>query len=82
MDFSLQSFSVHGILQARILECSSPADLPNLRIRPGSPALQADYLLTELPGKPRKGGGREEFMLFGGPVLATICKLMSFPSLL
>ena len=30
----------------------SPGDLPNLGIKPGSPALQADSLLTELPGKP------------------------------
>ena len=30
----------------------SPADLPNPGIEPGSPALQADSLLTELSGKP------------------------------
>ena len=30
----------------------SPGDLPELGIEPGSPALQADSLLTELPGKP------------------------------
>ena len=30
----------------------SPGDLPNPGIEPGSPALQADSLLTELPGKP------------------------------
>ena len=30
----------------------SPADLPNPRIEPGSPALQADSLPTELSGKP------------------------------
>ena len=30
----------------------SPGDLPNLGIEPGSPALQADSLSTELPGKP------------------------------
>ena len=28
-----------------------PADLPDLGVEPGSPALQADALLTELPGK-------------------------------
>ena len=27
----------------------SPGDLPNPRIEPGSPALQADSLLSELP---------------------------------
>ena len=30
----------------------SPVDLPNPRIEPGSPALQADSLPAELPGKP------------------------------
>ena len=87
-------YTVHGILQARILECvafpfsrgssqprdwtqvshiaggfftswatrkaqehwsgypiPSPADLPDTGIKPGSPALQADYLPTELSGK-------------------------------
>ena len=31
----------------------SPGDLPNPEIEPGSPALQADSLLTEPPGKPK-----------------------------
>ena len=30
----------------------SPGDLPYSGIEPGSPALQADYLPSELPGKP------------------------------
>ena len=30
----------------------SPGDLSNLGIEPGSPALQANSLLTELQGKP------------------------------
>ena len=30
----------------------SPGDLPNPGIEPGSPALQADALLSEPPGKP------------------------------
>ena len=47
-----------GILQARILEwsampCSPPGDLPNLGIKPRSPALQVDSLPSEPPGKPR-----------------------------
>ena len=38
----------------RILErVPSPANLPNLGIKPGSPALQADSLPTELSGKSR-----------------------------
>ena len=31
----------------------SPGDLPNPGIEPGSPALQADALLSEPPGKPK-----------------------------
>ena len=30
----------------------NPGDLPDAGIKPGSPELQADSLLTELPGKP------------------------------
>ena len=47
--------SVHGILQARILEwvaISISRDLPNPGIKPGSPALQADALFSEPAGKP------------------------------
>ena len=46
MDCSLPGFSVHGILQARILEWvpfPSPGDLPDPGIELGSPAFQADY---------------------------------------
>ena len=31
----------------------SPGDLPDPRIKPRSPALQVDSLLSEPPGKPR-----------------------------
>ena len=54
MDGSLPGFPVRGILQARILEWlpfPSPGDLPDTGIEPGSPALQADSLPTELQGK-------------------------------
>ena len=34
------------------LPFSSPGDLPNLGIEPGSPALQADSVPSEPPGKP------------------------------
>ena len=43
-----------GVLQARVLEWlpfPSPGDLPNPGIEPRSPALQADSLLSEPPGK-------------------------------
>ena len=51
---SLPGSSVHGILQARILEWAaipSPGDLPDPGIETGSPALQADSLPAEPPGK-------------------------------
>ena len=54
MDCSPPGSSVHGILQARILEwvaIPSPGDLPDPGIEPWSPALQADSLPSELPGK-------------------------------
>ena len=38
------------------LPCSSPGDLPNPGIEPRSPALQADYLPDEPPGKPKNTG--------------------------
>ena len=50
--------SVHGILQARVLEWlpfPSPGDLPNTGIEAGSPALQADSLPSEPPRKPPLG---------------------------
>ena len=53
-DCSLPGSSVHGIFQARVLEwvaISFSRDLPNPGIKPGSPALQADVLLSEPPGK-------------------------------
>ena len=36
------------------LPFSSPEDLPNPGIEPGSPTLQADALPSEPPGKPKK----------------------------
>ena len=46
--------SVHGIFKARILEWGVipfPGDLPDPGIEPGSPALLADSLPFESPGK-------------------------------
>ena len=54
MDCSLPGFSVHGILQARILEWlpfPSPGDLPDPGIKPVSPALQVVSLSPRPPGK-------------------------------
>ena len=53
-------YTVHGILQARILEWAvfptSPGDLPNPGIEPRSPSLQAVSLPAETPGEPKNTG--------------------------
>ena len=55
MDCSLPGFSIHGILQARTLEWVA---MPSSRgsshpgIKSTTPALQADSLPSEPPGKP------------------------------
>ena len=51
MDCSPPGSSVRGSLEAKILEWL-PC-LPYPRIKPRSPALQADSLLSESPGKPK-----------------------------
>ena len=55
MDCSPPGSSVHGLLQARILEqvaipFPSPGNLPNPGIELGFPALKANSLPTELSG--------------------------------
>ena len=57
MDCCLPDSSVHGTLQARILEwvaIFSPGDLPDPRIEPRSQELEADSLQTEPPGKTQR----------------------------
>ena len=49
-------YTVHGILQARILEWVASLSLlqgifPTQEVKPRSPTLQADYLPTEPQGK-------------------------------
>ena len=54
VDCSPPGSSIHGILQAGILEWlpfPSRGDLPNPGIEPRSPALQADAVTSEPPGK-------------------------------
>ena len=72
MDCSLPGPSVHGILQARILEnwraqsFPTQVDLPNPRITPRCPALYADLL----PSKPQ---GKLKWQNFpGGSVLKNL----------
>ena len=60
MDCSPPGSSVHGILQARKLEwvaISSYRDLLDPRLEPVSPALQADSLPPEPPGKSVSNSG-------------------------
>ena len=45
------------------LQFPSPGDLPDSGIEPGSPALQADSLPSEPPGKPSLGGIGSHFTL-------------------
>ena len=66
MDVQPPGSSVHGILQARILEWVAtptgrksiwlqeppPGDLPDLGIEPASPALAGRFFTTAQPGKP------------------------------
>ena len=56
MDCSLPGSSVHGGFSRQEywsgFPCPSSGDLPNPGIKPRSPALQADSLPAELPGKP------------------------------
>ena len=58
------SLQPHGLLPATVhgiprqehwngLPFASPGDLPDPGVEPRSPALQADVLLSEPPGKPR-----------------------------
>ena len=52
MDYSPPGSSVHGILQARILEwVATPSSRGSSQ--PMSPALQVDSLPSEPPGKPK-----------------------------
>ena len=69
MDCSPPDSSVHGILQARILEwvaISFSRDLPNPGIKLGSSASQADALPSEPPGKPQGKYFFEPHFLGGG----------------
>ena len=64
------------------LPFSSPGDLPDPRIEPGSPALQTDSLPSEPPGKPKEEtatlNGRDATMTKG--VQAESYQLGLFPS--
>ena len=57
--FDPMDYTVHGILQARILEWVAipfPRGSSQPTIKPMSPTLQADSLPAEPPGKPKMYG--------------------------
>ena len=62
MDYSPPGFSIHGILQGRILEwvaVSFSRESSDPGIEPRSPALGVDALTSESPEKPLKISSRE-----------------------
>ena len=66
MDCSPLGSSVHGILQERILEWvgipfSKESSQPGIKAR--SPALQADFSLSEPPGKHQIGVVKSDLLL-------------------
>ena len=70
MDCGPPGSSVHGILQARILEWEGfpfSGDLPNPGIEPRSSALWADSLPTEPQGKPSPGEGHGSPLQYSCP---------------
>ena len=72
MDCSLPGSSFHGIFQARVLEwvaIPSPGNLPDPGIEPRSPALQADTLPSEPPGKLHRPSEYEVPVSTGFPVV-------------
>ena len=57
VDCSWPGSSVHGIVQAGMLECiaiPSPGDLPDPGIEPRPPTVEANSLPSQPPGKPTK----------------------------
>ena len=64
------------------LTFSSPGDLPGQGTEHGSPALRADSLLAEPPGKPKSA--RRKHLSLGGlgliPKMPEVCPLSRFPS--
>ena len=63
MDCSSPGSSIHGIFRQEYwggLPFPSPGDLPDPGIEPRSPALQADALPSEPPGKPSQNGHHQK----------------------
>ena len=63
MDCSPPGSSIHGIFKQEYwsrLPFPSPGTLPDPGIKPRSPALQADALPSEPPGKPSQNGHHQK----------------------
>ena len=74
-EYSLTDFSVHRILQARILEWVAvlfSRDLPNPGIEPSLLHLQADSLPAELSGKSREINGKRTWKRIGPRQMALL----------
>ena len=68
MDYNLSGSSDMGFSKQEYWSgwpFPSPGDLSNPRIEPGSPALQADVLPSEPPGKPQTNDTYELFIHYG-----------------
>ena len=66
LDCSLPGSSVHGIFQARIgCHALLQGNLPNPGTKPRSPALLADPLPSESPGRPKNAGAGSPSLLQG-----------------
>ena len=63
MDYCLPGSFVHGQEYWSGLPCPPSGDLPNPDIEPRSPALQADSLLSQPPGKPKNTGVSSLYLL-------------------
>ena len=78
--FDSRDYTVHGILQARILEWVAfpfSRDLPNPGIKPKSSTLQADSLPAEPPTKP-KSAVYFNFSFFNGCIVLLFrCSVVS-----
>ena len=72
MNCSLPGYSIHGILQARILEWIAISFLPDPGIEPMSPAFQADSLLLSHQRSPASSRRKS--------ILSSVWWQLSFPA--
>ena len=84
MDCSPSGSSVCGILQARIMEWvaipfSRGTSWP--RIKPRSPAMQADFLPSEPPGKPERTRNNSNFLFDNYTIIVLSVQFSSVQSL-